>query len=411
MNLAPAERIGRIYCPDCGLAQSLPVVPPHFAADCARCGGTLLRRGPGGIGATLALALAAALLLLPANFLPLMIVSFEGAERQNLTITGAISLWADGFPALGTLVGLFSVAAPALWLMALLLSLVLVLRGVRPPWLGWLFRQADRLRPWAMIDVYLLGSLVAYSRIRDVASVEISTGGWAFVAFAMTILATDAMLDRRAVWHAIGPEAMDGTAEGDVIDCLDCGLIAPLDAEGARCPRCAARLHRRKPGSLTKTAALTAAAFVLYILANILPILRIVRFGRDEPSTIFSGVRELMESGLWPLALIVFLASIAIPLIKLSGLTWFLLAIRCSFTRRVMLRTRLHRFIEGVGRWSNIDVFMLSILTALVQFGTLTRVEAQPGAVAFAAVVLLTMLASQAFDARLMWDVVEGGNE
>ena len=411
MNLAPAERIGRIYCPDCGLAQSLPPVPHHSVADCARCGATLMRRIPGGAGAALALSAAAALLLLPANLEPLMVVRFEGAERQNLTITGMTSLWDAGYPTLGILVGLFSVAAPVLWLACLLPSLFLVLRGERRPWLGWLFRQAGRLRPWAMTEVYLLGSLVAYTRIRDVASVDIALGGWAFIAFALTVLAIDAVLDPRVVWRVIGPGALAGSEHGDVIDCLDCGLIAPLDAEGALCPRCAARLHWRRPGSFTRTAALTAAAFFLYILANILPILRIVRFGRDEPSTIFAGVRELLQSGLWPLALIVFLASIAIPLVKLTGLTWFLLAIRRGLTRRVMLRTRLYRFIEGIGRWSNIDVFMISILTALVQFGSLTRVEAEPGAMAFAAVVVLTMLASQAFDSRLMWDVVESGDE
>ena len=411
MNLAPAERIGRIYCPDCGLAQNLPVVPHHSAADCARCGATLLRRIPGGTGAALALALTAALLLFPANFLPLMTVSFEGAQRQNLTISGVTSLWGAGYPSLGLVVGAFSVAAPTLWLAALVPSLVLVSRRAHPPWLGWLFRQAEWLRPWAMTEVYLLGSLVAYTRIKDVASVEISTGGWCFIAFALSILAIDSVLDRRVIWHAIGPDALAGTDEGDVIDCLDCGLIAPLDAEDGFCPRCAARLHRRKPGSFTLTAALTAAAFFLYILANILPVLSIIRFGREEPSTIFSGVRELIENGLWPLAIIVFLASIAVPLIKLSGLTWFLLAIRRGFTQRVMARTRLYRFIEGIGRWSNIDVFMISILTSLVQFGTLTRVEAEPGAVAFAAVVLLTMLAARSFDSRLMWDLVESEHE
>jgi paraquat-inducible protein A len=262
-----------------------------------------------------------------------------------------------------------------------------------------------------MTEVYLLGSVVAYTRIRDVASVEIAFGGWAFMAFALAVLAIDAVLDPRAVWRAIGPGSLVGSEEGDVIDCLGCGLIAPLETEGMACPRCAARLHWRRPHSFTLTAALTAAAFLLYILANILPILRIVRFGREEPSTIFAGVRELLQLGLWPLAGIVFLASIAVPLVKLSGLTWFLLAIRRGFTARVMMRTRLYRLIEGIGRWSNIDVFMISILAALVQFGNLTRVEAEPGAVAFAAVVALTMLASQAFDPRLMWDVTEARDE
>ena len=147
MNLAPAERIGRISCPDCGLAQKLPAVPRHSVADCARCGGTLLRRIPGGIDAALALALAAALLLMPANFLPLMTVSFEGAERQNLTISGMTSLWDTGYPSLGLVVGAFSVAAPALWLAALVPALILVAHGGRPRWLGWLFRQAEWLRP------------------------------------------------------------------------------------------------------------------------------------------------------------------------------------------------------------------------------------------------------------------------
>jgi paraquat-inducible protein A len=411
MNLSPAGRIGRIYCPDCGLAQNLPAVPHHSVAACARCDATLLRRIPGGINAALALALAAALLLFPANFLPLMDVSFEGAERQNLTINGLTSLWNTGYPSLGLVVGAFSVAAPMLWLAALVPALILVSRREHPPWLGWLYRKAEWMRPWAMTEVYLLGSLVAYTRIKDVASVEIATGGWCFVAFALTVLAIDGVLDRRVVWNRIGPDAMPGTDEGDVIDCLECGALSPLAAEDGFCPRCAARLHRRKPGSVTKTAALTAAAFFLYILANILPVLSIIRFGREEPSTIFSGVRELIQSGLWPLAIVVFLASIAVPLIKLTGLTWFLLAIRGGFTRQVMARTRLYRFIEGIGRWSNIDVFMISILTSLVQFGSLTRVEAEPGAVAFAAVVVLTMLASRSFDSRLMWDVVESGHE
>ncbi|GGF27873.1 paraquat-inducible membrane protein A [Aliidongia dinghuensis] len=416
MNPAPAERMGRIYCPDCGLAQTLPPLPAHSVAECGRCGAVLLRRIPGGAGAALALALAAALLLLPANLEPLMVVRFEGAERYNLTATGAWALWNDGYPGLGTLVGLFSVAAPILWLAALLPSLTLVLRGRRlsdgtRSWLGWLFRQSLRLRPWAMTEVYLLGSVVAYTRVRDVAQVEIGFGGWAFLAFALTVLAVDAVLDPRAVWRAIGPGSVAGSETGDVIDCHGCGLMAPLTVEGARCPRCGTALHWRRPDAFNRTAALTAAAFFLYILTNILPILSIVRFGRDEPSTIFAGVRELIQLGLWPLAAIVFVASIAVPLIKLSGLTWFLLAIRRGFTRQVMLRTRLYRFIEGIGRWSNIDVFMISILTALVQFGSLTRVEAKPGAVAFAAVVVLTMLASRSFDARLMWDVVEGSDE
>jgi paraquat-inducible protein A len=411
MNLTPARRIGRIYCPDCGLAQRLPKLPPHSIAECVRCGAVLLRRVPGGVPLALALALTAALMLLPANLEPLLTVTFRGAERQNLMITGMTSLWADGSPLLGALVGILTVATSILWLAALVPSLVLVLRRRHRPWLGRAFRYAERLRPWSMSEVYLLGGIVAYTRIQAVAEVEVAPGGVAFIVFALLVLLIDRVIDRHAIWQAIGPGMAPGAETGEIVDCLECRLLAPLSDVGKPCPRCAAILHRRKPDSFQRTAAFAASAFLLYIPANILPILRIVRFGRDDPATIFSGVRELIATGLWPLAGIVFTASIAVPLIKLTGLTWFLIAIRLGVTRRVMARTKLYRFIEGIGRWSNIDVFMLSILVALVQFGSLTRVDVLPGALAFAGVVLLTMLASRSFDSRLMWDPVDARTE
>lgn len=402
----PSEPAGRIYCPDCGLAQRLAPLPRHSIAACRRCGATLLRHVPSGIMLALAMALAAGLLLLPANLEPLLTVSFEGAERQNLMVTGMSALWQSGFPLLGTLVGALTVVTPILWLMALVPVLAVLARGEHRPWLGHLFRYAEHLRRWSMSEVYLLGALVAYTRIQAVAGVQVALGGWAFVGFALLVLLIDRVLDRQAVWDAIGPGTAPNAEGGAVIDCLDCRRITADSAVGERCPRCGARLHRRKPNSLQRTAAFALAAFLLYIPANAMPILQIVRFGRDDPATIFSGVRELLAADLWPLAAIVFTASILVPLLKLSGLTWFLIAIRLGATRAVMARTRLYRFIEGIGRWSNIDVFMLSILTALVQFGAFTRVEAEPGAVAFAGVVILTMLASQSFDPRLMWDRV-----
>jgi len=126
--------------------------------------------------------------------------------------------------------------------------------------------------------------------------------------------------------------------------------------------------------------------------------------GEEDGDTIMSGVFELIHNNLWPLALIVFIASIILPLMKLLGLTWMLIAIRMRSSYLLRTRTRLFRGIEQIGRWSNIDVFMGSVLVALLSFGTLTTVRAEPGLVAFAAVVVLTMVATETFDARLMWD-------
>jgi paraquat-inducible protein A len=188
------------------------------------------------------------------------------------------------------------------------------------------------------------------------------------------------------------------------ISCIACELTVPQARAGERCPRCEAVLHDRKPYALHRTTALVIAGFVLLIPANLLPILTIEQLGSIDPNTILGGIRELIRAGLWPLAVIVFAASIVVPLMKLFGLTWMLLLTHQRSNRYLVGRTRLYRVIDLIGRWSNIDVFMLSILVALVQFGVLSQVRAEHGALAFAAVVVVTMVASRAFDSRLMWD-------
>ncbi len=154
--------------------------------------------------------------------------------------------------------------------------------------------------------------------------------------------------------------------------------------------------------------ALVIAGAALYIPANILPIMAVGRLGHPSPDTILTGIRELVRRGYWPLAIIVLFASVLVPVLKLVSLTWFVLAVRRRWRWGLQFRTRLYRWVDAIGRWSNIDVFMISLLVALVQFGVLATVEAKPGAVAFAAVVVITMFAAEAFDPRLMWDAVEG---
>src|SRR4029077_13558664 len=127
--------------------------------------------------------------------------------------------------------------------------------------------------------------------------------------------------------------------------------------------------------------------YLLYLPANLLPVLSIDRFGRVEPNTILGGVRELIENRLWPLAIVVFTASIVVPLMKLLGLSMMLILTQMHSDRLLVLRTRLYRLIDLIGRWSNIDLFMISLLAALVQFGNLTTVRPRPGAIAFAAVI------------------------
>jgi paraquat-inducible protein A len=177
------------------------------------------------------------------------------------------------------------------------------------------------------------------------------------------------------------------------------------------CPRCGALLHQRKSDSISRTWAFLIAAFILYIPANLYPIMTVISFGRGAPDTIISGVIHLIEADQWPIAALVFFASIFVPILKLLVLAFLAISVQLKSKWRPRDRTVIYRFTEVVGRWSMIDIFMISILVALVKLGAIATIEAGIGATAFAAVVVLTMFAAMAFDPRLIWDNAEQENE
>ena len=370
---------------------------------CSRCGGILAGAATGRVDAPLSWSIAALLLLLPALAAPLMRVSTFGAVRTSWVTSAVAGIWSDGFESLGVLVAAFAIGLPAAYL-GLLVWVLGNLHFGQPAGIGPAFRWVKRLRPWVMLEVFLIGCFVAYSRLKVVADVEVGPGGWLLIAATLALLLALTQLDERTVWQALEPHDTGSASASTGIACTVCDLISERHRH---CPRCGARLHARKPDSIRRTAALVAAAYVLYIPANVLPILSIVRFGREDENTILSGVIELIHNDLWPLAVIVFAASIVLPMLKLFGLTWMLLATRRGSGAALLGRTRFYRMIDLVGRWSNIDVFMVAVLVAILQFGTLTSVHAGEGLIAFAAVVLITMIATEAFDCRLMWDASE----
>lgn len=198
-------------------------------------------------------------------------------------------------------------------------------------------------------------------------------------------------------------------AQLGLLPCHACGLICSTAAgsPAPRCPRCAAPLHRRKPDSLVRSWALLIAAAVLYVPANALPIMQTETLRYSSDDTILSGVMVLWGSGAWDLALIVFVASIVVPLLKIVSLATLLLTVGAGSRWRLRERARLYRMIEFIGQWSMLDIFVVALLVALVDFQSLAQVRAGPGAIAFAAVVVLTMLASMSFDPRLIWDAEE----
>jgi paraquat-inducible protein A len=187
--------------------------------------------------------------------------------------------------------------------------------------------------------------------------------------------------------------------------CLQCrATVRALEVQYPRCPRCYAHIYPRKPHSLALTAALLVCAAVLYIPANLLPVMYTRTLFDDERDTIMSGVLTLMQSGSWPIAVLVFVASIVVPLLKIIALSVVVFSAWRGSERFRMQRSELFRMVEFIGRWSMLDVYAISLLVALVQIRSLAFVSVGPGALAFAAVVVLTQVAARTFDERLLWE-------
>lgn len=435
-TLAGAAASPLIGCPDCGRLYRAPQPNAHRgrrgprfgAARCRRCGATLFRLGRDSIERALGLNAAALIFLVLANSFPLLSFRLEGREQDNTLVSGVFELYRQGLWPLAALVFAVSIAIPLVKLCASVAVLAPLNAGRSPRHGRALFRFVETLHPWAMTEVYLLGLLVAYVKLSDIATVGLGVALFAFVALIVAMIAAEAVLEPRAVWERLRPSppaAPPRSAAGRrlLVQCHVCGLISQLPSAAAyprrggnpdsgghrhvRCPRCAAPVHRRKPNSVARTWALVLTGIILYIPANLFPIMTVISFGKGEPDTILSGVERLIGAGMWPIALLVFFASITVPVLKLAGLSYLLISIRTRSRWRPRQRTMLYRVIEAVGRWSMIDIFMISILVALVKLGSIATIEPGIGATAFAAVVVITMFAAESFDPRLIWDAME----
>lgn len=412
------------------MVQRLPELEPGFVARCTRCDAMLGRRRTNPpIATPLAFCLSSIVLYLLCVTRPLMTLDIYGRMRSVTLFTGPIELIREGWVIVGILVGLVTTVIPAIEITLMTGILLGALHHRLPLRVPYMMRWYDKLRPWSMVEVYLLGVLVAYTKMIDLAQVSVNPAAYALFALMMTMSATDTTLDDDVIWskrrvrlvhRSLSPAAgAQGDQNGEapplpplnhMVSCRACGLVcfsdAPLEPEQCVgcCPRCGAHLHRRKPEALRRTMIFVFCAIILYIPANVFPVMTIIKLHQGGGHTILNGVRELYEAHMLPLALLVFFASITVPVLKILSLS-----LMCGFswrrsTRRLVDRSRLYQIVDFIGRWSMIDVFMISILVAMVHFGPLADIHAEAGMVAFAAVVILTICASNCFDPRVMWD-------
>jgi paraquat-inducible protein A len=355
----------------------------------------------------IALTVAAFVLLVLMCSTTLMRVETAGIRRTADLFSGPEELVRQNMGELAVVIIFVTVLAPLIRVLGMLYVLIRVHETPPPSHLRMIFAWAERLRPWSMLEVFVFGVFVAYVKLGDLVTIGLAAGVYALLALTFVLVWIDSALEREAIWERLyrGSLCSGSQQPAGAIGCEICGLVSVPQLDDPRCPRCDGALHDRKPNSVARTWALVIAAAVLYIPANYYPVLSVVQLGAGQPSTILGGVEELVTARQYPLAVLVFFASILVPMLKLIGLSVMLITIQTGRTGWLRDRTRLYHIVRFVGRWSMIDIFMESLLGALVAFGAVVTIQPGAGALAFCAVVILTMFAAETFDPRLMWDV------
>ena len=328
-----------------------------------------------GIDRALVLTLAALILFVLAHSFPFMSFKLEGREQVSTLLTGVVQLYRDGMWPLALLVFCTASLVPLLKLLG-----YLYVRAAAPPRARPTACARCSLREvvptWAMTEVYLLGLIVACVKLRDLATIEL---GIAPIRLRRPDPGHDRGRGRARAARGLGaarpqatrPRAWRGARRGGLARLPRLRPARPRPrlraGSGHRLP--ALRRHAPSPQAEQprRTWALLIAAVILYVPANLLPVMTVTSFGKGEPDTILSGVKALIAAGMWPMALLVFFASITVPVLKMVGLTYLLISVQRGSAWRPRDRTLMYRIIEAVGRWSMVDIFMISILVALVE--------------------------------------------
>lgn len=365
-----------LTCEHCGAMYRRVPLEKDQLAVCTRCDETLETYSLFTASSWLAVVLATLVIFALANMFPIATLSFQGVN-QSTTFLGAVwTSWEDGYPEVAVLTGLVGFVLPLVQLALLGLVLGGIALGRLPGYFEPALRCLAWVRPWCMVPVFLLGSLVAVVKLVDLASLHIGIGlfATAITTVFMTSLARLTPRKLRFMAH-------------------DAGLpVSPPELEPAPSPAC-----------LPRAWALLLAAAIMYVPANALPIMTIAAINGTEGHTILGGVIELAQMGSWDIAAVVFIASVFVPILKIVLLGVLLWLTQTKKSWDLKRRTHLYGLVEFIGQWSMLDVFVVILLAALGKFGSLLSIVPGAGAVAFGSVVVLTMVSAMSFDPRLAW--------
>ena len=386
-------------CQGCELPVDIVELPKGRHAYCPRCGTQLYRSGQHSLSGNLAIAVTCILLFIPSHFFNFISIRLFGVMIPATLPSGMITLMEEGFVLLSLLIMFCSSLAP----LTVCVSVVTAHLSIQVRWFKglrvslWLIQH---LKHWVMLDVFLVSIAVSCFKLQDYSDIFVGPG---LIGLALLQIFTVLLVSRisvRRYWEVWQPETTYTFGHKD-IHCHECHLSQP---ENKHCQRCGHELYHRKPQSIQKTWAYLVAATIAIFPANLIPISILITNGQRLEDTIFSGVASLVNSGMYGIAAIIFVASIVVPVVKILSLAYIMLCIR--FKRSVFKRQRMMVYfaVKWIGKWSVMDLFVISIMMTLIDRGQLLDFTPGLGAVAFGLVVVFTMLAADSIDPRLIWD-------
>jgi len=397
-----------ILCPQCDLLVAIPEIAVGQKAKCPRCHTTLTSRWKEPRRRPIAYAVSALFMLLLSNLFPFVNMKVAGLGSEVTLIQIPQVLVSDDYASMASLFMILVQLMPALGM----IFIIILCQGTSIPshWQISIARNYFRLKAWCMVEIFLAGVLVSFVKLMAYGDVGVGTSFYPFVLFCILQLRAFQCTDRYWIWQQVAPAPKlemplrvgeSGLSQG-LRSCHCCMAILPVDQK--QCGRCDTSGHARRKNSLQWTMALLITSIFLYIPANLLPIMITQVLGTPMPSTIMAGVVLLWSEGSYPVAMVILIASIMVPTMKMIAIGWL-----CwdANSNKEIDRERLHviyEVVEFVGRWSMIDVFVIAVLSALVRMGQLMSIYPDIGALLFASVVILTMFAAMTFDPRLIWD-------
>lgn len=403
-----------ILCPQCDMAVALPDLKPGEKACCPRCSTTLTTAWRAPRQRPTAYALAALFMLFLANLFPFVNMKVAGLTSEITLLAIPKVMFSEDYASLGTFFLLFVQLVPAFCLVSIL---ILVNRVRMTPGLARvLARILFQLKSWGMAEIFLAGVLVSFVKLMAYGDIGIGPSFAPWCLFCLLQLRVFQCVDRRWLWDDIAPApalphfpkaGIAGIRQG-LRSCSCCTAIVP--AELRECPRCHTHGAARRPHSLQWTLSLLITSIILYLPANLLPIMITDLLGDKMPSTILAGVVLLWSEGSYPVAMVIFMASIMVPTLKMIAIGWLCWDAHGHGRANSERMHKIYEVVEFVGRWSMIDVFVIAVLSALVRMGALMSIYPAVGALMFALVVIVTMFSASMFDPRLTWDRAQEHN-